>query len=673
MLTKKKVTRATLASLRDGQYVGDVSLEGEPDRDVERGGTRLSRIWSDWDEAGIYHAEISLERACTVYKDYAEGSARQERYMPDEIPHVTLPVIPSIVKQKVGTICQDPSRIEYLSNRSDRAGRAMTDFADRVCEEMGFQRKLKSAVRYALITPASFLHFYWDEDAIGRDAICKGAVRCERLTCLQVRVANEHEKNIQEQQWVIIATRERVKRVREACKDQSVRTEIQPDFADFDSDLADNGESYCTVLTRYFRIDGEVYFEKAVRGAMLCSPTPLNPNLYPIKEEPWRVMDGEHAKSPDMDVDGRNTSSDRNKFCFYPIEILVLNEQDNYYLGVSDCEDMIAGQNAINAMYSLAVLNGIDIQTKYVVKADALENQTITNEIGEVLVDHSRGSGQGISILTGQPQMTNQMLQLPLSLVETVRKLKSAADVTMGDVSKEYSATAISLLQTAAEKPTEDLTARKEEFVAACGRVLLMFLKFYYEDTRYMFRLHAKDRKEISDRFAIPFDKVPTRSEGVFNGADYVDDIFDVTVSVGKGGKVTQATTFAFLQTYYTQIVPTTTPQQRRSLIAGLPSNVLPDSARENLLDEIEEEINGVIAQLQQENAQLKAGMQKVIDGSKQMGTLINYQRQYIDEYQKQTGQSLATKDREIANLLAASQGDSAQTKNGNNGQKPVS
>ena len=668
---KRKFGGRSLSSLRDNEYVGN-TRETDRDWDIDGSGTPLDRIWRDWAEAGQYHAQINLERAVRVYKDYAEGSGRQERYMPDGIPHVTIPLVPSIINQKVSTICQDDVRIEFQSNRSERAGNVMTDFCAAMLDRLGFQRIVKRWVRAGLITPASFLHCYWDEDYVGPDAVAKGSIRIEVISCLNVRVANKAVKDMQQQEWIIIASREKVKRVRNAIKDQSKRDLVKPDFADFNSDLTEDGSETCTVLTRYFRVDGAVYFEKAVRGTMLCPPTPLDPELEILTAEAWEALDPEHQHSPDMEPDGKNDSVSRNRFSLYPIEILVFTEDEDSYLGIADVENMIAGQNTVNAMYSLAVQNGIDIQAKYVVKEDALENQTITNEVGEVLVDHSRGSGDGIKILAGTPQMTNQMLQLPLSLIETIKKLKAASDVTMGDVSKEYSATAISLLQTAAEKPTEDMVSCKEEAVQRFGRILLQFFKFYYEDTRYMFRLRSGERKDISKKFGIPLDEVPTRAEGRFTGTDFLDDVFDVNVTVGQGGKISQATAFAFLQSFFTTVVPQTKPSQQRALIDQVPRHVLPN--KERLLDLIDEDENGIIAQLTAENEQLKAAVKSLQGGAKELGTIVNMQQRYINEYQNESGRVIADKDRQIANLLSSAEaaGGSAPQK-GNDGQKPVS
>lgn len=664
---------------RDNQYVGMPKPEPEnPDWDIDGNGTPLDRIWNDWNEAGQYLAQINLEKACTIYKDYAEGNGGQERYMPDGIPHVTLPVIPSIIRQKTSTICQNPVRIEYFSNMSDKAGRILTNFSDYQLVSIKFQRLIKSCVRYALIEGLSLAHAYWDEDSIGRDAIAKGAVRLERVSVLKVRVANKDVKDIQDQEWVIIASREKVKKVRRMCRTDDARDKVQPDNADFDHTMTENGGKLCTVLTRYFRIDGEVYFEKACKGTMLCDPTPLNPNLDILTgEEAWKLMDPQHAQSPDHEPDGRETAQDRVKWNRYPIEWLVLTEMDDSYLGVSDVEDMLPGQNAINAMYSLAVQNGIDIQTKYIAKEDALGNQTITNEIGEVLIDHHRGNGDGIKVLTGVPQMTNEMLQLPLSLIETVRKLKSTSDVTMGDVSKEYSATAISLLQTAAEKPTEDMTAQKEEFAERIGRVLLQFYRFYYEDTRYMFDISNAERKELSDRLGVPMSNVPSRVEGRFNGTDFMEDAFDIKVSAGPGGKLSQSTEYSFLIQFF-QLAPNLTPTQKRMFVEKVPSHILND--KQKLLELIDEEESGQVAQLEATVKQQQAVIKSLQGGSKEMGTIINYLTNYIREYEKQAGSLLKSKDEQIGGLLdgRAAEGlerqANAENQNkGNNVQKTVS
>ena len=660
-----------LTKYRDGQRVDqrDIPANAHNALREDEVGSPLSLIWKDWEEAGNYLSQINLSKAVAIYRDYAEG--RMAKYMPDGIPKVTLPVVPSILRQKTSTICQNPVRVEYFSNRSIEASQKMTRFSDYILEQLDFQRYIKSCVRFAQIDLAAYIHAYWDEDAIGLDSIAKGAMRIERVSCLKVRVANKDVKDIQRQEWVMVASREKVNRVREMCKFKDKIDQIQPDANEFDTRLTENGGELCTVLTRYFRIDGEVYFEKACRGTMLCDPTPLNPNLSAISEEFWKNLEAEHSTSPDMEPDGETTKVDRRKWNLYPIEILSFTEMEDSYLGIPDIDMMIPGQNAINLLYSLAVQNGIDIQTKYVVKEDALGNQTITNEIGETLIDHSRGPGQGINILAGTPQMTNEMLQLPLSLIETMKKLMSTADVTMGDVSKEYSATAISLLQTAAEKPTEDMTAQKEEFVARLGRIFLLFYKFYYEDARFMFERPMAERKKFSEEYKIPLDKVPERQEGIFNGEEFMEDSFDIRVSAGPGGKMSQSTTFSWLQTFM-QLAPNLSPADKRLFVQATPSYIL--SEKDEILEHIEEEESGIIARLTQEVQQKDAIIKSLQGGAKQLGTTVQYLQNYISEYSKESSNLIASKDAEIQRLMEIANPEHGTAKQiGNDAQKAVS
>lgn len=468
--------------LPDGARITEEKKEEDP---AEQD-SALNRMWGDWNEATSYMDSINAEQGVRIYEDYAEG--RQRQYMPSILPNIVLPVIPSVVRQKTSTITENPVRIEYFSNVSTTASEQMTRFSDYQLSLCKFPRHLKSCVRYALIEGTSFLHIFWNEDSVGREAIAEGGIKMERIPMLRVRVANKDVKDIQDQEWIMVASRESVKKAREMCVNPEDKEKVQADQNEFDPSNVENGGSLCTVLTRYFRKDGEVYFEKAVKGTMLCEPKAMNPMvmLQLMRMANSAKRDAQTSTAPDETLDRPTEADTRMKFNLYPLARLIMTESSDSYLGISDVEDMISGQNAVNVMYALALKNGIDIQTKYRVKEDALGNQTLTGLPGEMVTDHHRGSDPGISILAGTPSMTNEMIQLPLSLIETIKKLKASSDITMGDVQKEYSATAISLLQTAAEKPTEDMIDQKEQFVEEVGRICLLFYKFYYEDARYM-------------------------------------------------------------------------------------------------------------------------------------------------------------------------------------------
>lgn len=627
---------------------------------------KQTSIYEDWLKCKQWQDEKNLSGACAVYQDYVEG--RQSKYMSKQVQPVQLNVIGPIIKNKVSTICESPVDIDYFSNASTDDSQNVTRFSNYQLAAMNWEDKLRSFVYWAEVHPVTFAHIYWNEDAVGQESIAQGGIRLERLSCLNVGVANPTLKDIQDQEWIITAVRDNVRKAKEMCEKKSDREFIKPDDNEMDGSVIEQDDNaLVTVFTRYFRKDGEVYFEKSTSNVVLCEPKPMNPNISYEKSN--EKEDAETSKSPDSTLDKPTQKDIHMKFNLYPIEPLVLDESFDSYLGISDVDGMISPQNVVNLMFSLTIQNGIDIQAKYLVKDGALQNEEITNTIGETLHDHYRGQGDGIKVINGGATMTNQMLQVPLSLIETMKKLNASSDVTMGDVSKEYSATAISLLQTAAEKPTEGRRRQVELFSQRLGRIFLLYYKFYYENARYMFKADDHERKQIAESINIgvnpdgsnqtlPVDQVPSTLEGRFDGRRYQDEIFDIQVTAGQGGKLSQSTEFQYI-VQFMQTTQNMSPQQKRLFIKATPEYIL--HSKQELLDLVDEEENGQVSQLEGKLQEAAQVIETYKAGSKQLATYLNYLKNYIKEYQKESGSYMSNQDQTINQMLNESESTSNQ------------
>ena len=81
------------------------------------------------------------------------------------------------------------------------------------------------------------------------------------------------------------------------------------------------------------------------------------------------------------------------KFYRYPVHFLTFNESDESIYGKSELNDVIPTQRYINQLWSMQLLNVVNMSwDKYVVMPNALRNQVITDQSGQVLVDYS-GTG----------------------------------------------------------------------------------------------------------------------------------------------------------------------------------------------------------------------------------------------------------------------------------------
>lgn len=641
-MAKNESKKELLNKYSDGQYIDeDVNEE-----DLLGEEPNHTMLWDDWESTRDFLASKNLPNCIRQWEDYYEG--RQTKYMPDGIPPIMVNVVSMIVDNKVASICENPMQISYISDVGVDSTMEVDRFSDYTLKNCHFETVNREMVRNAEVRGTSFLHVYWNEDAVGMQGIAKGSMYLEEINVLDVGVANPYEKDIQKQEWVIVASRESVKKIKSIVKDKDKKDLIVPDDNEVHPNQIEqlNEGKFCTVLTRYFRIDGEVYFEKGTKNVMLCEPVALNPYITYNKKK--KARDAQRSSTPDEKLEKGYTP--KAKFSRYPIEILNLMPSSNCYIGLSDIDGMVLGQNAINLMYSLALKNGIDLQAKYVVKDGALGDQVITNEIGQVLTDYYKGSGDGIKQITGQSKMTTEMLNLPLSLTEILRKVKNSSEVMTGDISgKELSGNAIAMLQAAAERPTDSQTRANQLFAEKCGLIFLQFYKFYYEGANYAYDINDYERMQLSDKTSIPLESIPNHLTGKFNGQKYIDTSFDIQVEAGSGGRFSQINQLSYIQSFM-QMAPNLSYEQQLFFIKATPNYILKDK---------KDLISMIMAQEQSENSQLK---QQLAQAQKQIELLtkangyssqvIKFLRNYNQAYENEANTQLANKNKEIQNFV---------------------
>lgn len=307
------------------------------------------------------------------------------------------------------------------------------------------------------------------------------------------------------------------------------------------------------------------------------------------------------------------------------------------------------------------------MQAKYIVRPDALRGQIITNEIGQVLTNYSKHD-DGIKQITGQATMSTEMVNLPLSLTEILRKVKNSSDVVNGDIAgKELSGNAIALLQTAAERPTESQTRANQLYAIEMGKTFLLFYKFYYEHAQYAFDVNGVDKAEMKKRYNLPDDlQIPDRIVTQFDGSKYVDMSFDIQVEAGAGGRFSQINQLNFIQTLM-QMMPNLNAEQILFFIKATPSYILKD--KKELIAMIQESENS-------ENAQLKAKLKEQEDmikilsrNSQYSGEVIKFLVNYNKNYAAETGKSLQMKNDTIAALAGGSKNPKPLPENGTNPQ----
>ncbi len=569
---------------------------------------KTTTLWEDWRNCQAYHASIGLTEALPKYvrfyegKQWAHGSEKTKN-----LPRPVVNIIKMICRNKKSAVLSTPVKIVYQAEDEGVDVEKFNRFADYIQKEMGQERLDKEAIHDGVVKGPYVYHYYWDAEARGMDGLHEGALRGEIIDAMNIGFANPEERDEQKQRWIIIRSREDVSAVRAKCDKDVDPNIICADEAENEYGRTEQeGEALCTVLTRYFRKNGEVYYEKATMSAVINRATPLAPDIKAARRELGFSDEERDLDSPNTglpDGTGEDPSPiQRARAPLYPVVVGSYEPREKSIYGIGEVEGLIPNQKAVNFMLAMLLLNAQEVAWgKYVVMPGALKGQVITNAPGQTLIDHTK-TGQGIRKMT-EGAMQTMPLQLVDTLTSLTRTVTGSGEVMTGEtIGSGMSGAAIAQLQSQALLPVEEL---KESFWLVKekqGKIMAQFFKLFYHGKRFRYR----DRVPVTDEMGNPIMNVggmPKEKEiwasDAFEGADYEALDFEVTVEATSGTKASAAGDINVLDTLFAA-----GKISLKTYLNAYPKDAL--SNKSEILRGIEADEQDVMVQMQQQNAQMK-------------------------------------------------------------------
>lgn len=622
----------------------------------EEDGERMTLLWRDYQRGLDYQQASGLHRKIPEYVRFYEGN---QWPAPTEntknLPRPVVNMVKMICRNKISAILSARVRLVYAATRREVDMEAFNRFSDYIVKEIGQEALDKQAVHDGIVKGTYVYHYYWDAEARGRTGVELGGLRCEVIDPLSIFFANPREPDEQKQKWILLAMREDVESVRAKADKDADLDAIVPDEATDENHYGvseQEGDELCTVLIRYFRRDGEVYCEKATKSAIVNKAFPITPDLEGAMREieksttphpsaaptPGTEQIGEDSlhraergDSPqgeglegDNGMDAPNGSSPDDasgeavtlrpkgtRAHLYPIVVGSYEKREGSIFGLGEVEGMIPNQRAINFNLAMLLLNAQQMAWgKYIVHPQALEDQVITNEPGQTLVDHT-GSGQGIKKLA-ESGMSQQPFQLIDTIMQLTRSVTGSTEVMTGEMlGANMSGAAIAQLQSQAQQPIEELRDSFWLVKEKQGKVLAQFFKLFYRDAEYSYEEEVAPMQAVPGAMPSPSPQaappLPVGEAGkpgivhaTFTGADYAEAEFDVTCEAMSGTKFSTAGDINVLDVLFAKgaiTLPT--------YIKAYPDDAL--SNKSKLLELIEAEKADREMQLQQQLEQTQA------------------------------------------------------------------
>jgi hypothetical protein len=577
-----------------------------------------------WYEDGVaYQTALGLRSSIPQCVRFYEGDqweapTKATKHFPRPVVNIT----EMICNNKKSQVLSSPIKIVYKSENDEAAIDKFNRFAE---YEQGRLRQTETNSKACLdgIVKGSYCFYYfWDKECVGTDGLVEGDIGLQLLDPLSVIFANPNENDEQKQEWIMLVSREDVESIRKAADSGTDLTKICDDDSDsVYHEVESDTTKYATVLTRFFRNNGEVYFERATKAVLFMSSRALTPDVKSIKNAIEGKENEKEEHKPEEEF-----LKDKPKATLYPIVFSSWKSRDKSIYGRGEVEAIIPNQKAINWTLGLQILMAQNEgMSAVVVSPDALKGQTITNEPGQVLTDYSK-TGNGI-----RPMNKQAMSQASVALVEKISDLTrvatSSSEVMSGEViSAGMSGAAIAQLQAQALKPIEDLQKGFWRSMEKAGEIYEQYLRFFFTGKKFQYK--DKGDKILSDEF---------------NSDEYKDTKFDVIAEAVAGTVMSDVADINILDGLYAKGAISL-----KTFITCYPQNAIAN--RQKLLESIEQEQQGVVeqlnAQLQQAQAQLEQAaaalqaQEKVIESAKQITDdnrnlkekLIELQAEYLQK-----------------------------------------
>lgn len=307
-----------------------------------------------------------------------------------------------------------------------------------------FGQKMRKILRDAAVTGDGCMHIYYDPDVRTGHKGEEGAEAIEVISATDVMFGNPMSADVQEQPYIIIGMRRTVASVIEeleaAGKEQLICC-VVPDGAENpttqEEDDAFNDK--LTVLIKYWKIHGKVYFTKVIKNAVITEPTDTGMGMYPLCYMNWE-------------------------------------QRRNSMHGVGLVEGLIPNQIAINKMAAMA-FHFIKQQAFPRVVYDRTKLKEWKNGMEPIGVN---GNPSDIVGRAGAPQDMSQYVPLFFDkFVTTTRDLMGASDAALGNVNPNNTS-AIIAVQKATAVPLELVKQEYYQFVEDFVRISIEMMSAYY-------------------------------------------------------------------------------------------------------------------------------------------------------------------------------------------------
>ena len=219
---------------------------------------------------------------------------------PGVIRPITLNILKSLVKFKIGVVNANDYEIIYTPNNIDndkfneelrKITKHLNRYIRETLETFNIYRNIRKVVKDACIVGEGVLYFDYNKD--------KTEVYSRVIPMVNISYGNENDSDIQEQPYILLSFRKPVDQVREEAIANGIEEETAATIHGTKVSFEESGiaselevNDMVTVVYKFFKKEGTVWCEKTVKSLVFKEAFDTELTLYPITHYNWEDVEG---------------------------------------------------------------------------------------------------------------------------------------------------------------------------------------------------------------------------------------------------------------------------------------------------------------------------------------------------------------------------------------------
>lgn len=412
----------------------------------------VQSAWQLYQDGLTFNASISLNDNVRVNENFYIGK-QWEGVESNGLPTPQFNFLKRVVGFIVATITTENISVNAtpLSNTQNtneliEPARIVNEEFEALTEQNKIPTLMREFARNAAVDGDGCLYTYWDPDVeTGQDGV-KGAIRTEIIENTRVFFGNPNDRRVQTQPWIIISSREIVRKVQLRAKENGAQgyDTIRPDSDDREIDsvktvMDGDKVTVCLLLWRNEK-SGKIWAYEFTQTNEVKKPWDTGLSMYPVCWLNWDYV------------------------------------QDNYH-GQSMITGLIPNQIFVNKIWAASMLSFLKTAYPKIIY-DKTRVSKWDNRVGGA-IGINGGDVNSVAKIMDPATISPQIAQfIELAVNQTEQSLGATA-VALGDTRPDNTS-AIIALQRAASTPTELTKQNLYQCVEDLFRIYLDFMGVNY-------------------------------------------------------------------------------------------------------------------------------------------------------------------------------------------------